>query len=331
MRDGVVTPSTGATCGTAPAGTLLLEFRAVARLAGRPDLEDLAMRSWQALGKATGRVKGLTPSKLKMTPSGCAAQFVFGNQSKLTVGSGVDSYYEYLLKGWLQEGGQGRPPQSWRAAVEAVDAHLVQVRGPTTFMADIEKNKTLGNRATHLACFWPGLRALEAIADPRVASTVLPLAEKLLDACVAAYDATPTNLAPEAWHVNDDGSVKLGANQRHLLRPETIESVFWMYRATRKKQKWLDAAARLAAAIGEGLSAGWRVVCVTQSEGSDRVGVLSEVCLPLASLPLMNVSTGSKTFVLVPGRFLDRALELYLCPISSKMALVGFAGACAGA
>ena len=37
--------------------------------------------------------------------------------------------------------------------------------------------------------------------------------------------------------------MKLGANLRHLLRPETIESVFWMYRAT-KKQKWLDAAAR---------------------------------------------------------------------------------------
>jgi hypothetical protein len=221
----------------------------VARLAGRPDLEALALRSWRALARATGRVKGLTPSKLKMTSSGCAAQFVFGEQSKLTVGSGVDSYYEYLLKAWLQEGGSGRPPRTWSDAVDSVDANLINVRGPTTFMADIEKNKTLGNRATHLACFWPGLRALEAIADPQVASSVLPLAEKLLDACVAAYDATPTNLAPEAWHVNDDGSVKLGANLRHLLRPETIESVFWMYRATRKKQKWLDAAARLWAAF----------------------------------------------------------------------------------
>ena len=60
---------------------------------------------------------------------------------------------------------------------------------------------------------------------------------------------TPLYLAPEAWHVNDDGSIKLGANLRHLLRPETIESVFWMYRATGKKQKWLDAAARLWAAF----------------------------------------------------------------------------------
>ncbi len=74
----------------------------VARLAGRPDLEALALRSWRALARATGRVKGLAPSKLKMTSSGCAAQFVFGDQAKLTVGSGVDSYYEYLLKGWLQ-------------------------------------------------------------------------------------------------------------------------------------------------------------------------------------------------------------------------------------
>ena len=33
LRDGVVSPATGATCGSAPAGTLLLEFRAVARSA----------------------------------------------------------------------------------------------------------------------------------------------------------------------------------------------------------------------------------------------------------------------------------------------------------
>ena len=230
LRDGVVTPSTGATCGTAPAGTLLLEFRAVARLANRPDLEELALRSWRALGKATGRVKGLTPSKLKMTSSGCAAQFVFGNQSKLTVGSGVDSYYEYLLKG-LAPGGRRRQ------TAENVERCCGAQSTPTSCRCAVRprswptsrRTRRSGNRATHLACFWPGLRALEAIADPQVASSVLPLAEKLLDACVAAYDATPTNLAPEAWHVNDDGSVKLGANLRHLLRPETIESVFWMY------------------------------------------------------------------------------------------------------
>ena len=58
---GLYHPRPARPAGTAPAGTLLLEFRAVARLAGRPDLEELAMRSWQALGKATGRVKGLRP------------------------------------------------------------------------------------------------------------------------------------------------------------------------------------------------------------------------------------------------------------------------------
>ena len=194
-----------------------------------------ASAATRATGRATSGCAGTTvcgprsaPTRRSgPTPSGCAAQFVFGNQSKLTVGSGVDSYYEYLLKAWLQEGGSGRPPRTWSDAVDSVDANLINVRGPTTFMADIEKNKTLGNRATHLACFWPGLRALEAIVDPP--NGKLALAEQLLDACVAAYDATPTNLAPEAWHVNDDGSVKLGANLRHLLRPETIESVAAQY------------------------------------------------------------------------------------------------------
>mgnify|MGYP002049639096 CR=1 FL=1 len=95
------------------------------------------MRSWRALEKAAGRRKGLTPSKLKMTPSGCAAQFVFGNQSKLTVGSGVDSYYEYLLKMWLYTG--KRVEQYKRMYLESVrgmQRQLIFTEGGYTFLAE---------------------------------------------------------------------------------------------------------------------------------------------------------------------------------------------------
>ena len=56
---------------------------------------------------------------------------------------------------------------------------------------------------------------------------------------------------------------------------------------------------------------GWRVLDVTAtSPGHDGVGILSSVCLPLASLPLMNVSTLDHSFVLLPGVHVDTALEL---------------------
>ena len=90
---------------------------------------------------ATGRVQGPRALEAQDDAERLRRAVHVRNQSKLTVGSGVDSYYEYLLKGWLQEGGSGRPPRTWSDAVDAVDANLINVRGPTTFMADIEEEQ----------------------------------------------------------------------------------------------------------------------------------------------------------------------------------------------
>lgn len=67
----------------------------------------------------------------------------------------------------------------------------------------------------------------------------------------------------------------------------------------------------LMAALEPSLTRGWRVLDITAtSPGHDGVGILSSVCLPLASLPLMNVSTLDHSFVLLPGLHVDAALEL---------------------
>ena len=71
-----------------------------------------------------------------------------------------------------------------------------------------------------------------------------------------------------------------------------------------------ESAAALLAALKPSLSRGWRVLDVTMATGYDGIGILSAVCLPLASLPLMNFSTLDHTYVLVPDAHLDAALKL---------------------
>ena len=71
-----------------------------------------------------------------------------------------------------------------------------------------------------------------------------------------------------------------------------------------------ESAKALDAALAPDLVAGWRVLDVTAPRGGDGVGILSRVTLPLARLPLLNMSTLSHTFVLVRTEHLDQALAL---------------------
>ena len=70
-----------------------------------------------------------------------------------------------------------------------------------------------------------------------------------------------------------------------------------------------SSAAALDAALEPSIARGWRVLTVTAPAGSDGVGILGAVCLPLASLPLLNVSTLDNTFVMLPEAHVDEALE----------------------
>ena len=60
----------------------------------------------------------------------------------------------------------------------------------------------------------------------------------------------------------------------------------------------------------------WRVLDITAADGCDGIGILSSVCLPFASLPLLNVSTLDHTFVLVHHEHLGTAID--------KLTEVGF-------
>ena len=70
------------------------------------------------------------------------------------------------------------------------------------------------------------------------------------------------------------------------------------------------SAAALRAATTASLTSDWRVMSVSVTDGCDGVGILGAVCLPLTSVPLMNVSTLDQTFLLFQDRHAERALRL---------------------
>ena len=77
----------------AEAGTLQLEFRELSQASGDPVYKEKADKNVDALIAGSGG--GLVTQTIQ------GGRFVGGTY---TVGAAVDSYYEYMLKEWLQSG-----------------------------------------------------------------------------------------------------------------------------------------------------------------------------------------------------------------------------------
>ncbi len=103
----------------------------------------------------------------------------------------------------------------------------------------------INTEVQHLACFVGGMVALGSRLSHSLEE--LEIGRKLTDGCVWAYNATPSGIMPEIFHVNQcpdpesciyegDGSgFERIDDSSYQLRPEAIESVFIMYRLTGDK------------------------------------------------------------------------------------------------
>jgi mannosyl-oligosaccharide alpha-1,2-mannosidase len=115
-----------------------------------------------------------------------------------------------------------------------------------TFVAEMH-NGVLKGKMDHLVCFVPGMLALGAqaqVVPPAEADRHMKLAAKLMHSCNEMYARTPTGLAPEivqfeldssvAGRADGNGAFVVDDGAAHcMLRPETVESLFVLYRVTR--------------------------------------------------------------------------------------------------
>uniref|UniRef100_UPI0037E9AB3E endoplasmic reticulum mannosyl-oligosaccharide 1,2-alpha-mannosidase n=1 Tax=Semicossyphus pulcher TaxID=241346 RepID=UPI0037E9AB3E len=218
--------------------SIQLEFRELSRLTQDPQYQDVANEVMRLVHKLPGKHDGLVPMFIN-TNSG-----QFTHKGLYTLGARADSYYEYLLKQWIQ-GGKVEDDllEDYLQAIEGVKKHLLRQTGPSrlTFVGELNQNR-FNPKMDHLVCFLPGTLALGA--HNGLPGDHMDLAVQLMETCHQMYKQMETGLSPEIAHFNlqaGDGRdvIVKPADRHNLLRPETVESLFYMYRFT-KDTKYRD-------------------------------------------------------------------------------------------
>jgi len=160
-------------------------------------------------------------------------------QDHSSVGALGDSFYEYLLKEWLRSGKADRlSKKMFDEAVFGIEQNLLQYSSHgQTYLADWRGGK-LDHKMDHLACFAGGMFGLAASNDDIVNRRVrwMNIAEGITKTCHESYESSLTKLGPEVIRFN--GFFR-PADRSYLLRPETVESFFILWRIT-KDQKYRE-------------------------------------------------------------------------------------------
>jgi mannosyl-oligosaccharide alpha-1,2-mannosidase len=272
-------------------GSLTVEFTRLSQLTGDFRYFDAVQRIAEEMEyyQNTTNIPGLWPTIVN-------AKEISFQYNHFTMGGMADSTYEYLPKQYMMLGGRDQKyKHMYEEAIDTAKRHLF-------FRPLVPSNEDLlfsGNAALtslqsipiasiepqgqHLACFVAGMVGIGAKIFSRPDD--LDVARRLVDGCVWAYNAMPSGLMPETFHLiacqvgtnapsppekcvwTDDkwyeGIAKKHAltqdtermtplergkkiaeqrtlfrgftdhgDNRYILRPEAIESVFIMYRIT---------------------------------------------------------------------------------------------------
>lgn len=120
-------------------------------------------------------------------------------------------------------------------AVAGLEAHLLQYSAEDDlfYLQELSLPSMSGmTRMDHLLCFVPGMLALGTLFETEDATKNarhLALAEKLMQTCYEMYRRQPTGLAPDIVvfpHM-------LVRDAKYKLRPEAVESLFYLFRVTK--------------------------------------------------------------------------------------------------
>ncbi|KAG6667259.1 mannosyl-oligosaccharide 1,2-alpha-mannosidase MNS1 [Carya illinoinensis] len=219
----------------ADSGTEQLEFIALSQRTGDLKYQQKVENVIAQLNK-TFPADGLLP--IYIDPLSGTASY-----SPITFGAMGDSFYEYLLKVWIQGNRTSAVKhyrEMWEKSMKGL-LSLIRRTTPSSFAYICEKHgDSLSDKMDELACFAPGMLALGSSGyGPVDSKKFLSLAEELAWTCYNFYQSTPTKLAGENYFFHPGGDMSVGTSW-NILRPETIESLFYLWRLTGNKtyQEW---------------------------------------------------------------------------------------------
>ncbi|KAF8101042.1 hypothetical protein N665_0211s0031 [Sinapis alba] len=219
----------------ADSGTEQLEFIALSQRTGDPKYQQKVEKVITELNK-NFPADGLLP--IYINPDNGNPSY-----STTTFGAMGDSFYEYLLKVWVQGNKTSEVKlyrEMWEKSMKGL-LSLIKKSTPSSFTYIQEKNgNSFSDKMDELACFAPGMLALGASGyGPDEEKKFLSLAEELAWTCYNFYQSTPTKLAGENYYFSAGEDMSVGTSW-NILRPETVESLFYLWRLTGNKtyQEW---------------------------------------------------------------------------------------------
>ncbi|CAM6113553.1 unnamed protein product [Calypogeia fissa] len=212
---------------TAGGGTLTLEFGILSQLTGDPVFRTLARNS----------VRGLWAHRSPLGLVGAHINVFSGEwtHKDAGIGTSIDSFYEYLLKAYLLFGDE-EDLYIFKEAYKAVMVYLYN--DPWYLEVNMNTAVIVWPVFNSLQAFWPGLQVLAGDVEPAVRT------HKAFFAVWKKYGFTPEgfNLATS--------SVQPG-QRSYPLRPELIESTYFLYKATRDPM-YLDVGRDIVASLQYG-------------------------------------------------------------------------------
>ncbi|XP_050669727.1 mannosyl-oligosaccharide alpha-1,2-mannosidase IA-like isoform X1 [Leptidea sinapis] len=228
----------GANSILAEVGTLHLEFNYLSDVTGNEVYRQKANRIREVFNNIQ-KPDGLYPNYINPR----TGQW---GQRHMSLGALGDSFYEYLLKAWLVTNGEDEQARAmFDEAMQAALEKMLRVsQSGLSYLAEVKYGRIFEEKMDHLSCFAGGMFALASTSlDNSVSERYMDVARKLTHTCHESYDRSDTKLGPEAFRFS--GAVEARAmksnEKMYLLRPETFESYFIMWRLT-KEQKYRDWA-----------------------------------------------------------------------------------------
>jgi|SRR5579859_2370691 len=198
-------------------GTLLIEFGTLSKLTGKPVYYDKAKRALVELYNRR--------SAIGLVGSGIDVETGKWTNTRSHIGGGIDSYYEYLLKGWLLFGDKDCK-RMWDSSIEALNKYVAD-DAPTGFWygyVDMDSGKRVHTYFGALNAFFAGTLALSGDLDR---------ARRLQESNYKMW--TQTGIEPEIVDYSDMKIIYNG----YALRPEIIESAYYLYHFT-KDPRYLE-------------------------------------------------------------------------------------------
>jgi mannosidase alpha-like ER degradation enhancer 2 len=203
VRDPVTNP--------AETGTLLVEFGTLSKLTGNPVFYDKAKRA-------------LVETYNRRSPIGLVSEGINVETGEWTnpdshISGGIDSYYEYLWKCWRLFGDRDCL-EMWKSSMPAVHKYLADDINGELWYGHANMNTGARSATTYgaLDAFFPALLALSGDVER---------ARRLQDSSFKMWNLN--GIEPEVL----DYKTKRVLSPAYHLRPEIVESTYYLYHFTR--------------------------------------------------------------------------------------------------